>query len=102
MAILNLFTVRAGNKPKSPSRPSMAQDVMKQRPTEIQYLTGFISEGERETGIATHYSDTVREIMKDVESGEFEVGLENIIKLSKTIGGNSESFRKNCSRNGVR
>ena len=63
----------------------MAQDVMKGRLTEIEYLNGFVSQKGKEMGIETPYSDAVTQVLKGVESGEFEVGMTNIIKVQKIV-----------------
>jgi hypothetical protein len=36
-------------------------------------------------GIETPYSDAVTQVLKGVESGEFEVGMTNIIKVQKIV-----------------
>ncbi len=47
-----LDKVLQGNPPKVPGRPSLSQDVIKGRKTEIEYLNGMVSkkgEGDRNT-----------------------------------------------------
>ena len=80
-----VISVLTGSKPKLPGRPSMAQDIIKERPTEIEYLNGFVSKKGKEIGIATPYSDAVTEVIKGIESGEFNIGIKNILKVSEIV-----------------
>ena len=80
-----LDQVLKGTTPAVPGRPSMAQDIIKGRLTEIEYLNGFVSQKGREMGIETPYSDAVTQVLKGVESGEFEVGMSNIEKVQKIV-----------------
>jgi 2-dehydropantoate 2-reductase len=50
-------------------RASMAQDVTKGRPTEIDYMNGQVVAQGRETGVPTPVSAVVVEIMHEVEAG---------------------------------
>ena len=67
-----------GKPQKIPGRPSMPQDVIKGRPTEIDYLYGFVVEQGRRVGVPTPYNSAAVAVVKGIEAGEFEVGLENI------------------------
>ena len=67
-----------GKPQKIPGRPSMAQDVIKGRPTEIDYLNGFVVEQGRRVGVPTPYNSAAVAVVKGIEAGEFDVGLENI------------------------
>ena len=80
-----LDRILKGSPPEVPGRPSMAQDVMKGRLTEIEYLNGFVSQKGKEMGIETPYSDAVTQVLKAVESGEFEVGLNNISRVRNIV-----------------
>jgi len=80
-----LDKVLQGSIPEVPGRPSMAQDVIKGRKTEIEYLNGMVSEKGKEIGIPTPYSDAVTQILKGVELGEFEVGMDNIQRVSNIV-----------------
>ncbi|HAT21483.1 MAG TPA: hypothetical protein DCS57_01555, partial [Dehalococcoidia bacterium] len=81
----DLDKVLQGSPPEVPGRPSMAQDVIKGRKTEIDYLNGMVSEKGKEIGIPTPYSDAVSQILKGVELGEFEVGMDNIQRVSNIV-----------------
>ena len=64
----------------------MAQDVIKGRLTEIEYLNGMVSDKGAEMGINTPYSNAVVEVLKAVESGEFEVGINNLDRVASIVG----------------
>ena len=51
-------------------RPSMAQDVMKGRRTEIEYINGYIAEKGTEIGVAAPTHAELTELVKAVERGE--------------------------------
>jgi 2-dehydropantoate 2-reductase len=68
-----------------PGRPSMAQDVMKGRRTEVEYLNGLVSENGRRIGFPTPYCDAAVSVIKGIEAGEFEVGWENIQRMVSMV-----------------
>jgi 2-dehydropantoate 2-reductase len=51
-------------------RSSMAQDVDKDRKTEVNQMNGFIVEKGMETGIATPVNEAVVRLITDIESGK--------------------------------
>ena len=51
--------IAADAQSRSGGRPSMLQDVMKGRRTEIDYLNGFVAAEGRKAGIATPFNDAV-------------------------------------------
>ncbi|GGG33445.1 2-dehydropantoate 2-reductase [Caldovatus sediminis] len=51
-------------------RPSMGQDMVKGRRTEIEFLNGFVVEKAREVGVATPANAALTEIVRKVERGE--------------------------------
>lgn len=59
-------------------RPSMLQDVMKGRRTEIEYLDGYVADRGREVGIPTPACDAITSLIKKVERGELKSASENI------------------------
>ena len=85
MCIRDRDKVLQGTPPEVPGRPSLAQDVMKGRKTEIDYLNGLVSDKGREIGVDTPYSDAVTQVLKGVESGEFGVGMDNIRRVSDIV-----------------
>ena len=81
-----LDALLSGTAPSVPGRPSMAQDIIKGRATEIEYLNGMISQKGRQIGVLTPYNDAVVEILKGVESGEFSVELKNLERVARIVG----------------
>jgi len=81
-----LEALLSGSSPSIPGRPSMAQDIIKGRATEIEYLNGMISQRGQEIGVLTPYNDAVVEILKGVESGEFSVELKNLERVARIVG----------------
>ena len=59
----------------------MAQDVVKGRKTEIDYLNGFVVDNGKSIGFPTPYCEAAVAVIKGVESGEFAVGLDNLNRL---------------------
>jgi len=53
-------------------RPSMGQDMVKGRRTEIEYLNGFVCDKAAGIGIATPANAALTEIVKRVEKGELK------------------------------
>ena len=58
-------------------RPSMAQDVMKGRRTEISHLNGYVSTRGKELGVETPICESIVELVQKVEKGVVEPG-ENV------------------------
>jgi 2-dehydropantoate 2-reductase len=59
-------------------RASMAQDVAKGRPTEIDYMNGHVIAQGRERGVPTPVSVAVVEVMHEVERGERKPVPQNV------------------------
>ncbi len=76
--------------PKSPStrnwKASMAQDVAKGRPTEIDYMNGHVVAQGRATGVPTPVSAAVVEMVHEVERGARKPAPENIGAVLKRAG----------------
>ena len=83
-----LDSILSGSKPAVPGLPSMAQDVIKGRKTEIEHLNGFVSKTGKEMGIPTPYNDAVVQIIRGIESGEFLVTQKNLRRVD-SIGGSN-------------
>lgn len=62
-------------------RPSMGQDMVKGRRTEIEFLNGFIARKGEEVGIATPANVALTDIVKRVERGELQADPQHIIDL---------------------
>ncbi len=62
-------------------RPSMGQDMVKGRRTEIEYLNGFVVAKGKEVGVATPANAALTDIVKRVEKGELEPDKKHILAL---------------------
>ena len=67
-------------------RASMAQDVIKGRPTEIEYMNGHVAAQGRERGVKTPVSSAVIETMREVEAGKRAPSPANIEATLKRAG----------------
>jgi 2-dehydropantoate 2-reductase len=67
-------------------RASMAQDVAKGRPTEIDHMNGFVVEQGRVAGIATPVSAAIVETVHEIERGARKPAPENIGLTLKRAG----------------
>jgi 2-dehydropantoate 2-reductase len=67
-------------------RASMAQDVIKGRPTEIEYMNGHVAAQGRERGVKTPVSSAVIETMREVEAGTRGPSPANIEASLKRAG----------------
>ena len=77
-------------RPKSASgrnwKASMAQDVAKGRPTEIDYMNGFVVDKGREAGVPTPVSAAVVETVREIDRGQRKQAAENIGVTLKRAG----------------
>jgi 2-dehydropantoate 2-reductase len=62
-------------------RPSMAQDVLKGRPTEIMQMNGFVSSQGKSIGINTPINDVVTKMIIDIDKGLIKPSFSNIDKI---------------------
>ncbi|MGH7155786.1 MAG: ketopantoate reductase family protein [Acetobacteraceae bacterium] len=62
-------------------RPSMGQDMVKGRRTEIEFLNGFVVRKGGEVGIAAPANAALTDIVKRVERGELEPDPKHIVDL---------------------
>jgi 2-dehydropantoate 2-reductase len=67
-------------------KASMAQDVAKGRPTEIDSMNGFVVDRGRETGIPTPVSAAVVETVREIDRGQRKQSPENIGVALKRAG----------------
>lgn len=63
-------------------RPSMGQDMMKGRRTEIEFLNGLVVEKGDEIGIPAPANTAMVDLVKRVERGELEPSPDHIARLS--------------------
>ena len=66
-------------------RPSMLQDVMKGRKTEIDYLNGFVAARGDMVGVDTPFCDGIVDIVRRVERGEMPCEESNIDPLRAMV-----------------
>ncbi len=64
----------------------MAQDVIKGRRTEIEYMNGYIVERGREVGIPTPVHAAVVQVMKDVDAQRLSPDPTNIERVLSMVG----------------
>ena len=62
-------------------RPSMGQDMVKGRRTEIEFLNGFIVDKGKEVGVPTPANAALTDIVKRVETGELQPDKSHILAL---------------------
>src|SRR5215470_4670453 len=67
-------------------KASMAQDVHKGRPTEIDYMNGHVVAKGKEKGVPTPISAATVEVMHEVENGTRKPAAENIAAVLKRAG----------------
>ena len=73
----------SGPPPAVAGYPSLYQDVMKGRKTEVDYLNGLVAKKGKEIGVAAPWSEAAVTVIKGVESGEFSVGMENVARVEQ-------------------
>ena len=59
-------------------RPSLAQDVIKGRKTEVEHLNGYVVRKGLEVGVPTPVNESVVALTRRVEAGELEPSLSNL------------------------
>lgn len=67
-------------------RPSMAQDVVKGRPTEIYQMNGFVCQQGAIVGINTPVNEAMVEVIRAIDAKEIESGFENVERVLKSAG----------------
>src|SRR5437667_2088418 len=76
--------------PKSASgrnwKASMAQDVHKGRPTEIDYMNGHVVAKGKEKGVATPVSTATVSVVREIDAGTRKQAPENIAEVLKRAG----------------
>ena len=66
-------------------RPSMLQDVMKSRRTEIEFLNGYVAARGDVVGVDTPFCDGIVDIVKRVERGELSTDAANLRPLQDMV-----------------
>lgn len=67
-------------------RPSMAQDVVKGRPTEIYQMNGFVCQQGAAIGIDTPVNAAITDVIRAIDAGELEPGFDNVERTLKSAG----------------
>ncbi len=62
-------------------RPSMGQDMVKGRRTEIEFLNGFVVGKGKEAGVPTHANAALTDIVRRVEKGDLKPDKRHILEL---------------------
>ena len=67
-------------------RPSMAQDVVKGRPTEIYQMNGFVCQQGATVGIDTPVNAAMTDVIRAIDAKELESGFDNVEYVLKSAG----------------
>ena len=67
-------------------KPSLLQDVLKNRRTEVDYLNGLVSDLGRKYSIETPFNDQIVSILGSVPVGEFKPNLDNLNLFNELLG----------------
>ncbi len=62
-------------------RPSTAQDILKGRRSEVDFINGLVVEKGKAVGVPTPGNEAITDLLKRVERGELKPGPENINRL---------------------
>lgn len=62
-------------------RPSLAQDMIKGRKTEVDYLNGYVVKKGIELGVPTPVNESVVTLTKRIETNELEPSISNLIHI---------------------
>ena len=73
--------IRAYGRSLGAGRPSLAQDVIKGRSTEVDFLNGLVVRKGKEVGVPTPINEQVVELTKRVETGEIEASPSNFQRI---------------------
>lgn len=75
----------AGARFLSGGRPSLLQDVLKGRRTEIEYLNGYVSAEGRKIGVTTPFNDAIVELINRVPPGALRPDPKNLEPLARML-----------------
>ncbi|MDP3063266.1 MAG: 2-dehydropantoate 2-reductase [Chloroflexota bacterium] len=74
-----------GGRAVGTGRPSLLQDVMKGRRTEVDYLNGYVARKGQQVGVPTPMNEALVDVTHRVESGELKQGPANLKLLTKHL-----------------
>jgi len=77
----------AGARHLSGGRPSLLQDVLRGRRTEIDYLNGYVSTAGRRVGVPTPVNDAVVKAIRDHGVGRLKPDPKHLEALARTLPG---------------
>lgn len=66
-------------------RPSMGQDIRRQRRTEIDYMNGLIVEVGQQVGVPTPANAAIVDAIHQIERGQFSPSPELIVQLDESL-----------------
>ena len=66
-------------------RPSLLQDMLKGRRTEVDYLNGYVVRKGREMGVPTPMNEAIVEVTKRLEAGELKPDPANLSLLTRHL-----------------
>ena len=66
-------------------RPSLAQDLLKGRATEVDYLNGYIVNKGKQVNIPTPVNESIVELTREIEKGLIQPSLSNLNLIKKSI-----------------
>jgi len=77
--------VAAEGQRRGGGRPSLLQDVMRGRRTEIDYLNGYVCEQGRRRGVKTPVNDAVVEAVRSYGVGKLKPDPKNLEPILKIL-----------------
>ena len=69
----------------APDRPSLLQDVMKKRKTEVTYLNGLVIQKGKEVGVSTPMNQAILDLTLKIENGEAAPDPSNLDILKSSL-----------------
>jgi 2-dehydropantoate 2-reductase len=75
----------ASGRSRGGGRPSMLQDVMRGRRTEINYLNGYVSQRGRELGVKTPFNDAIVDLMNSFPVGALRPDVKHLEPLLRML-----------------
>ena len=81
LAELEEVLMKSTKRMTEKGRPSTAQDIIKGRRTEIDYINGLVARKGEEAGVPAPTHAALTEVVKRVESGELAPSPENVVGL---------------------
>jgi len=73
--------LRTQRRGSADQRPSMGQDMMKGRRTEIEFLNGYVVREGEKVGLPARANERLVELVKKVERGELQPDPRHITEL---------------------